>query len=64
MSFSAFSVSRTRLTTFIYVSAGGIADIALSKEHSQTLEYCSELISHDVLLIEKGPEALNKSEPQ
>ena len=41
------------------LSNGGIKDIALSSEYSQVMEYCSELISHDVFkLIEEGPEDL------
>ena len=41
------------------LSNGGIKDIALSSEYSHVMEYCSELISHDVFkLIEEGPEDL------
>lgn len=41
------------------LSNGGIKDIAISSEYSQVMEYCSELISHDVFkLIEEGPEDL------
>ena len=60
MSFSAFLAFPGQGSQHLsMLSSGGIADIALSSEHSQTLEYCSELISHDVFkLIEKGPEAL------
>ena len=60
MSFSAFLAfpgqGSQHLSMF---SKGGISDIALSSEHSHALEYCSDLISHDVFkLIEEGPEEL------
>ena len=64
MSFSAFLAFPGQGSQHIsMLSSGGIKDIALSSEYSHAMEYCSELISHDVFkLIEEGPEdLLNKT---
>ena len=60
MSFSAFLAFPGQGSQHLsMLSAGGISDIALSKEFSYALECCSDLISHDAFkLIEEGPEEL------
>jgi len=60
MSFSAFVAFPGQGSQHIsMLSKGGISDIAKSKEYSSAIEFCSELISNDVLkLIEEGPEDL------
>ena len=60
MSFSAFLAFPGQGSQHLsMLSDGGILDIALSKEFSHAIEYCSDLISHDAFkLIEEGPEEL------
>jgi [acyl-carrier-protein] S-malonyltransferase len=60
MSFSAFLAFPGQGSQHLsMLSDGGISDIALSRDYLHALEYCSDLISHDVFkLIEEGPEEL------
>ena len=52
MSFSAFLAFPGQGSQHLsMLSAGGITDIALSKEFSYALECCSDLISHDVFKL-------------